>query len=130
MDIKKIKAEFKAKLKKYIFKNLNSYIIENFNESILDSSTIHILGTRETLKIVQMAINEETPGAYMRFGDGDVYLLKGSKDAYQSYDKYLAHEMLEAFIKRKVAFHLSCVLSLWASHSTQIRLAFNLIYLV
>jgi hypothetical protein len=36
-------------------------------------------------------------GAYLRFGDGDVFLLTGLNEAYQSADSHLAIEMQQAF---------------------------------
>lgn len=60
-------------------------------------SCVHIQSPSETLRVCKQLINEQIRGAYLRFGDGDVYLLTGRHEKYQQADVKLAFEMREAF---------------------------------
>lgn len=51
----------------------------------------------ETLNEIKETINIKEKGAYMRFGDGDVYLMKGLDEMLNQSNKKLSREMKEAF---------------------------------
>ncbi len=59
--------------------------------------TVQIISPFETLDIIHTTIKENKKGAYVRFGDGDVFLLTGSNDIYQTSSKELSTEMEETF---------------------------------
>jgi hypothetical protein len=59
--------------------------------------TACIVSPAETLGIVEDFIKENRPGVYMRFGDGDVCLLRGKDDSYQSAKSALRDEMNDSF---------------------------------
>ena len=50
-----------------------------------------------TLGKVESTVRAQAPGAYLRFGDGDVCLAMGSGELYQSSDPTLTSEMQQAF---------------------------------
>lgn len=58
---------------------------------------VHGVSTTETLKTIQRTIQNEEKGAYLRFGDGDVYLLIGRNDSFQKSNEQIKIEMREAF---------------------------------
>lgn len=53
--------------------------------------------TGETLHTIRNIIAQKTKGAYLRFGDGDVYLANGIADMLQKPTYSLSREMQEAF---------------------------------
>ena len=61
------------------------------------SKTACIVSPDETLSTIETFILNERPGAYLRFGDGDVYLFQGKDDSYQSSRARLRREMKECF---------------------------------
>lgn len=60
-------------------------------------SCVYIKSPADTLRVCMELISSGTRGAYLRFGDGDVFLMTGRNDSYQSADSQLAIEMREAF---------------------------------
>ena len=58
---------------------------------------LKILDTKTTLQHCYNAIIDKHPGCYLRFGDGDIFLLYGKNDMLQVSDAQLQREMLEAF---------------------------------
>src|SRR3954449_4076690 len=67
---------------------------EKFTGSVIEkiSRSAYIVPPLETLKIIETFIEERRMGAYMRFGDGDVYLALGKKDMLQASTKKLSEE--------------------------------------
>lgn len=61
------------------------------------AKTSFIVSPIQTLEIIAEMLQSEKPGAYMRFGDGDIFLLTGKNDMLQNVDNNLASEMKEAF---------------------------------
>lgn len=55
------------------------------------------VGTKDTLSRIGEMIASESPGAYLRFGDGDCYGAYGNRDSFQEPDPGLAGELREAF---------------------------------
>jgi len=58
---------------------------------------IQIVSPEETLETLETHIGEKKQGAYMRFGDGDVFLAIGQNEMMQKTNPALAQEMKEAF---------------------------------
>ena len=64
---------------------------------ILSSSTF-IVSPQSTLNAIESCIINNQAGCYLRFGDGDVFLLSGRDDMLQKSNIYLAKEMHEALM--------------------------------
>lgn len=52
---------------------------------------------KRTLDVITEYLLDEKPGVYLRFGDGDVFLLNKKNDSYQDARPQLSEEMKEAF---------------------------------
>lgn len=61
------------------------------------SNSITIVSPLDTLNKIKETIAKEQQGCYMRFGDGDVFLLNKQADLYQKASEKLSTEMKEAF---------------------------------
>lgn len=69
-----------------------------FAEKLAEASnSISIVSPLDTLSKIKETIAKEQQGCYMRFGDGDVFLLNKQADLYQKASEKLATEMKEAF---------------------------------
>lgn len=66
-------------------------------DDIVNSSSIRIVDTTITINVIEDSIINKKKGAYLRFGDGDVFLMMHKEDAYQEINENLAYEMREAF---------------------------------
>lgn len=128
---KNILKTFKKSVFKYYYKEfISAIILEN-------SGNIFLQSTSNTLNEIEECLIQNKSGAYMRFGDGDVFLLNNMKDAYQNADSLLAKEMLEAFqIKSNNVFKSLAIHSeefgyeegmSWGNHRNTDKLAINLI---
>jgi len=53
--------------------------------------------SRETIEKIAAIIQKKEKGAYLRFGDGDLYIAVGKNDILQGGSKKLQYEMCEAF---------------------------------
>lgn len=96
MSIKKrIKKKIRPVLKQYALKYFYKDIKEILFLEVING--IKIETTNATLCAIEKCIQLNRRGAYMRFGDGDVYLLNNKRDSYQETDVTLSNEMLEAF---------------------------------
>lgn len=60
-------------------------------------NTVQIVPAKETLSTIQKAIENDEKGAYLRFGDGDVFLLSGKNDQLQEGGHSLQLEMMDVF---------------------------------
>ena len=95
MGIKRILIKIRFKLKPVISKFYTELIKDDFferfckNQKIVDALT--------TLKIIENKILNDERGVYMRFGDGDVFLLNKKSDMLQEPNDELSVEMREAF---------------------------------
>lgn len=89
------------RIKKFIRSYLNySYVkpwpkITDSKKKILVKKTKQ-LSSLKTIQLIQQTILENKAGAYMRFGDGDLYLLTGRGELMQEANSNLAAEMREA----------------------------------
>jgi hypothetical protein len=72
-------------------KKFTGFIIEDISRSA------YIVSPLETLSVIENLIKEKKPGAYLRFGDGDIYLAIGNNDSFQKSTKMLGKEMNESF---------------------------------
>ncbi|MGN6802736.1 MAG: hypothetical protein ACTHJN_12620 [Ginsengibacter sp.] len=63
----------------------------------ITSKSLKIVSPKDTLDEIQIAIIEQKIGAYMRFGDGDVFLAMGSDEMLQTNSPELCLEMKDAF---------------------------------
>jgi hypothetical protein len=70
-----------------------------FTEDVMDkiSRSAYIISPLKTLEIIQCFIEENKPGAYMRFGDGDVFVATGKNALLHTSTKQLREEMNESF---------------------------------
>lgn len=126
----------KNRYKKY---NSNLYFEEN-KKRLLDSviNTIRIESPENTLDEIYLLIEKNTAGAYMRFGDGDVFLMQNKNDAYQESHLSLAKEMNESFLisQKNVLKSLAIHSDLFGfedkmdkgNHKNNDRLAYSLVY--
>ncbi len=73
--------------------------IKNFTNNTIEvfKDTLQIVNPVDTLDAIHKTIKENKKGAYVRFGDGDVFLLTGNNDMYQTSSERLSTEMQEAF---------------------------------
>lgn len=103
MSYKKIlKKKLKQILRKFAFK----YFFKEFQTHLIKKiDNITIQTTFDTLNEIENCLKLNQKGAYLRFGDGDVYLLNNQRDSFQNANDFLANEMLEAFqINKKHVF--------------------------
>jgi len=83
-------------------------VLDNWYRRHLEQAYIRyavIKSPKETLDVVERAIREGYTGAYLRFGDGDVNLLRNKRDMLQRPHSRLASEMREAFTLRGEAVY-------------------------
>ncbi|MFD1294269.1 GT-D fold domain-containing glycosyltransferase [Lutibacter holmesii] len=81
----------------YFYKVFKTIFRKNIREDILNLSSIRIINTSQTLDVVENSIVNQQKGVYMRFGDGDVFLMNMKMDSFQNPNLQLAIEMKEAF---------------------------------
>lgn len=83
-----------------VFKVIRTPFYSLFREDIASSlsNNISIVSTVDTLNEVEASILDNRRGAYLRFGDGDVFLMNGREDSYQRSNKKLSEEMKDAFL--------------------------------
>ena len=70
-------------------------IYSNHNPEIAPNLFFH--STKETLATITTIISQQQKGMYLRFGDGDINLVTGRRDALQQYYPQIQKEMCEAF---------------------------------
>jgi len=70
-----------------------------FTVSVIEdvSKAAYIVSPLETLKVIEDYIEQKKRGAYMRFGDGDVYLATGRNSMLHKSTRKLREEMKESF---------------------------------
>ncbi|GAA4943051.1 hypothetical protein GCM10023314_15160 [Algibacter agarivorans] len=95
----RFKKSIKRKLRPILKKLSYKYFYRDFKELIIleNMDNIRIQTTFNTLNELENCIKLNQRGAYLRFGDGDIYLLNKKHDSYQNANEFLAKEMLEAF---------------------------------
>ena len=59
----------------------------------------------ETINDIKETIQNQEKGAYLRFGDGDIYLMLGLDDILHKKNKHIAKEMKQAFQVSKGEIH-------------------------
>lgn len=82
-----------------VYKIIKNVFYEMFIEDFLNRyhNNIKIVSSFETLNKIEDLIIRNERGVYLRFGDGDIFLLKNIADSYQIVNKELSIEMEEAF---------------------------------
>jgi hypothetical protein len=66
---------------------------------------VKIKSSLETLTDIQNTILNKQVGAYMRFGDGDIFIMLGKDDILHHANKQMAKEMREAIVYRNSNVH-------------------------
>lgn len=97
MGIKRYLNKINNLIKALLYKILKRVLWGDISRDIIGLSKISIVNTSATLKEVGDAICNKQQGVYMRFGDGDVFLMKMERDSFQKPNLKLADEMKEAF---------------------------------
>jgi len=92
-----IKSKIKATLKYFGFFRTKSVWpkLSKKQEQFLVQN-VRIKSSLETINDIKTTIENKERGAYMRFGDGDIYLMLGKDDLLQKSNKRMAVEMKEA----------------------------------
>lgn len=78
------------------FKSKNIWPILSDKEKHFLIKNVYIMSSVETINKIKNTIRKKQKGAYMRFGDGDVYLMLGLNDMLHKGNKKMAKEMKEA----------------------------------
>jgi hypothetical protein len=87
----------------YKTKNIWPTLSEKKKNFLIDNVTIK--SSIETLNAIKATIVNEQKGAYMRFGDGDIFLMLGRDDMLHKANEKMAKEMKEAMKIRKGVIH-------------------------
>ncbi|SEP54850.1 GT-D fold domain-containing glycosyltransferase [Flavobacterium urocaniciphilum] len=95
MVIKKYIKKILVKLK--IIRPKKTWHIVSESEKKSLKNKVKLVKAKNTLEEIKQTIEQKRKGAYLRFGDGDVYLLLGLNDLLQKSDKKLSSEMKETF---------------------------------
>ncbi len=102
--MKKIIKHFLKKIVSYadlltykILKKRMYPLFENDMVNII-STNISVIDAKSTLEEIEDYILNEKKGVYLRFGDGDVFILKNRNDCYQASSFSIAEEMKESFL--------------------------------
>ena len=78
------------------FKSKNIWPILSDKKKHFLIKNVYIMSSVETINKIKNTIRKKQKGAYMRFGDGDVYLMLGLNDMLHKGNKKMAKEMKEA----------------------------------
>lgn len=96
---------FKPYLRKLIKEKNKSFFIKAFIFKVRLLDRYRFVSHLQTLKEIEDCILKQIPGGYLRFGDGDIYLLNGNDDSYQEGGTAISKEIEEAFnIKSKTVY--------------------------
>jgi len=87
----------------YKAKNIWPTLSEKKKKFLIEK--IKIKSSIETLSDIQNTISNKQIGAYMRFGDGDIFLMIGKDDILHRFDKKMAKEMRQAISLRASNIH-------------------------
>ncbi len=96
----------RKKIRDIIFRIVDKYFsyisvayMKKFTNAVMQdiNTSAYIVSPIETLEVVRIFIVQQKRGAYMRFGDGDIFLALGKSEAFQVSGESLALEMKEAF---------------------------------
>lgn len=101
-----VKRKIKTILKRFGFyksKNTWTTLSEKKKEFLIQN--VKIKSSIETLRDIQNTIFNKQKGAYMRFGDGDLFLMLGIDDMLHKAIKKMATEMKEAIKLKKGVLH-------------------------
>lgn len=102
----KIKKKIKVILQHYGFsKSGNKWATLSDKEKQFLIQNVKIKSSTETLRDIRSTISKKEKGAYMRFGDGDIFLMLGKDDMLHQANRKMAAEMKEAIKLRKGVIH-------------------------
>lgn len=104
--LNKVKKEIKIVLKFLGFygsKNIWPQFSDKKKQFLID--TVNIKSSYETLNDIRETIINKQKGAYMRFGDGDIFLMLGKDDLLHKANKSMAKEMKEAIRFNRGTLH-------------------------
>jgi hypothetical protein len=102
----KIKKIIKTILKRFgICKTKNTWPTLSDKKKEYLIQNVRIESSVKTLNDIQNAISNKEMGAYMRFGDGDLFLMLGKDDMLHKANKKMAVEMKEAMKLKKGIIH-------------------------
>jgi hypothetical protein len=85
------------------FKSIWPTLSDKKKNFLIDKVTIK--SSIETLNDIKITIVNEQKGAYMRFGDGDIFLMLGKDDMLHQANRKMAAEMKEAIKFKKGVTH-------------------------
>lgn len=105
-----------------IFKKRMYPLFENDLVNIISTNT-SVIDAKNTLEEIEDCIFNEKQGVYLRFGDGDVFILKSRNDSYQTYSLSIAEEMKESFL-----MHGQNVFKCLAIHSERFGYSEGMVY--
>ncbi|MGC1633106.1 MAG: GT-D fold domain-containing glycosyltransferase [Gelidibacter sp.] len=99
MGVKRFNIFIKKRVKQVFEDFVFKYFVNDFKNILINQNVNHIAiqTTYDTLNEIETCIKLNRRGAYLRFGDGDVYLLNKKKDSFQTPNDSLSKEMLESF---------------------------------
>ncbi|SHM95137.1 GT-D fold domain-containing glycosyltransferase [Flavobacterium xinjiangense] len=101
-----IKNKIKAILNFYgIYKTKEIWPKISEKEKLFLTQNIKIRSSIETLIDIQNSISNKKIGAYMRFGDGDIFLMLGKDDILHQSHKKMAKEMRQAIKYKSYNIH-------------------------
>ena len=99
-QIKKIQKKFSVTpLSRLILSFINKLRIRRIVKYVKIKSAL------ETISEIKRTIIKKKPGAYMRFGDGDIFLMEGKDDMLHSASVVLSNEMRECFELKGPTIH-------------------------
>lgn len=102
----KVKKEIKIILKFFGFyraKNIWPQLSDKKKQFLIDN--VNIKSSYETLNDIKETIVNKQKGAYMRFGDGDIFLMLGKDDLLHKANEQMAKEMKEAIRFNRGTLH-------------------------
>jgi hypothetical protein len=103
---RKIKSKIKSVLIYFgIYKPKCSWPILSAREKQFLIKNVNINTSLKTIKDIKDTINKKQKGAYMRFGDGDIFLMLGKNEMLQKANKKMAKEIKDAMIFKDGVLH-------------------------
>ena len=98
--IKKVFKKIVLYVDKLIYKIFKKRLYPLYENDVLNtiSKSISVIDAKSTLEEIEGCILNEKKGVYLRFGDGDVFILKNRNDSFQVHSLLIAKEMKESFL--------------------------------